>query len=49
MYYIFFSKLAAQFTFMEVRNSNFAVFIDLFTPNIYIMVVMSDPKIRKFI
>lgn len=34
---------------MEVRNSNFAVFIDVFTPNTYIMVVMSDPTIRKFI
>lgn len=39
------SKLASQFTSMEVRNSNFAVFIDLFTPNTYIMVVMSDPTI----
>jgi len=39
------SKLASQFTAMEVRNSNFAVFIDIFTPNTYIMVVMSDPDI----
>lgn len=37
------SKLAAQFQSMEVRNSNFAAFIDLFTPNTYIMVIMADP------
>lgn len=33
---------------MEVRNSNFAAFIDIFTSNTYVMVVMSDPSIRKF-
>lgn len=32
---------------MEVRNSNFAAFIDIFTSNTYVMVVMSDPSIRK--
>lgn len=37
------SKLAAQFHSMEVRNGSFAAFIDLFTPNTYIMVVMADP------
>ncbi|ETE69680.1 Ras-related GTP-binding protein B [Ophiophagus hannah] len=30
---------------MEVRNSNFADFIDIFTSNTYVMVVMSDPSI----
>lgn len=30
---------------MEVRNSNFAAFIDMFTSNTYVMVVMSDPAI----
>lgn len=30
---------------MEVRNSNFTAFIDIFTSNTYIMVVMSDPRI----
>lgn len=45
----YYSKLASQFTAMEVRNSNFSVFIDLFTPNTYIMVVMSEPNIRKLI
>lgn len=39
------SKLAAQFKFMEVRNSQFACFIDVFTPNTYICVVMSEPAI----
>lgn len=39
------SKVAAQFQSMEVRNSNFAAFIDLFTTNTYIMVIMSDPLI----
>ncbi|XP_050529909.1 ras-related GTP-binding protein A [Daktulosphaira vitifoliae] len=39
------SKVAAQFQSMEVRNSNFAAFIDVFTTNTYIMVIMSDPYI----
>jgi len=39
------SKLAAQFHSMEVRNSNFAAFVDSFTPNTYVMVIMSDPSI----
>nr|XP_054112910.1 ras-related GTP-binding protein A-like [Callithrix jacchus] len=39
------SKLAASFQSMEVRNSNFAAFIDIFTSNAYVMVVMSDPSI----
>lgn len=43
------SKLAAQFQSMEVKNSNFVGFIDLFTPNTYVMVIMSDASIRKFI
>ena len=30
---------------MEVRNSNFASFIDVFTANTYVMVVLSDSKI----
>lgn len=43
----FHSKLAASFQSMEVRNSNFAAFIDVFTSNTYVMVIMSDPSIRK--
>ncbi|XP_060231498.1 ras-related GTP-binding protein B isoform X1 [Meriones unguiculatus] len=39
------SKLAASLQSMEVRNSNFAAFIDIFTSNTYVMVVMSDPSI----
>ncbi|TRY91134.1 hypothetical protein DNTS_020423 [Danionella cerebrum] len=31
------SKLAASFQSMEVRNSNFAAFIDVFTSNTYVM------------
>jgi hypothetical protein len=45
---IFFSKLAAQFQSMEVVNSSFAAYIDMFTPNTYVMVILSDPTIRKF-
>ena len=33
---------------MEVRNSNFAAFIDVFTSNTYVMVVTSDSTIREF-
>uniref|UniRef100_A0A0V0GD56 Putative gtp-binding protein n=2 Tax=Triatominae TaxID=70999 RepID=A0A0V0GD56_TRIDM len=39
------SKVAAQFQSMEVRNSKFAAFIDVFTPNTYVMVQTSDPRI----
>lgn len=39
------SKLGAKFQSMEVRNSQFAAFINTFTSNTYIMVIMSDPTI----
>ncbi|XP_064638588.1 ras-related GTP-binding protein A [Lineus longissimus] len=39
------SKLAASFQSMEVRNASFAAFIDIFTSNTYVMVIMSDPTI----
>lgn len=42
------SKTQAQFQGMEVRNSNFTAFIDFFTTNTYIMVIMSDQDIREF-
>lgn len=42
------SKLAASFQSMEVHNSCFAAFVDIFTPNTYVMVIMSDPTIRKW-
>ena len=41
------SKLQAQFKSMEVRNHTFAAFIDIFTPNTYVMVIMTDSSIRK--
>lgn len=41
------SKLQAQFQSMEVRNSNFAAFIEVFTANTYVMVIMSDTKITS--
>ena len=40
------SKTQAQFQAMEVRNSNFTAFIDYFTTNTYIMVIMSDPSVQ---
>jgi Ras-related GTP-binding protein A/B len=46
--YFFCSKLAAQFQSMEVVNSSFAAYIDMFTPNTYVMVILSDPTIRMF-
>jgi len=39
------SKLAAHFQSMEIRNAEFAAFIDFFTSNTYVMVVTSDPTI----
>lgn len=39
------SKSQAQFQSMEVRNANFAAFIDIFTTNTYVMVITSDPTL----
>ncbi|CAJ0591691.1 unnamed protein product [Cylicocyclus nassatus] len=36
------SKMGSQFEYMHVRNSHFAAFIDAFTPNTFIMVVLAD-------
>jgi len=41
------SKSQAQFQSMEVRNSHFAAFIEGFTYNTYVMVIMSDPTIES--
>jgi len=41
------SKLQSQFQSMEVRNSHFAAYIDAFTTNTYIMVIMSDQTIQS--
>ena len=39
------SKVAASFQSMEVRNKNFAAFIEVFTSNTYVMVITSDTDI----
>ncbi|ESO95842.1 hypothetical protein LOTGIDRAFT_227198 [Lottia gigantea] len=39
------SKLAASFHCMEVRNSAFTAFVDVFTSNTFVMVIMSDKTI----
>lgn len=41
------SKSQTLFQSMEVKNSNFTAFIDVLTPNTYIMVIMSDPTIQS--
>jgi len=41
------TKTQAQFMSMEVRNSNFSAFIETFTSNTYIMVIMSDSTIQS--
>jgi len=41
------SKGGSHFQNMEVRNSHFSAFIDLFTQNTYVMVIMSDPTIQS--
>lgn len=40
-------RMQSLFKKIEVRNSHFSAFIDLFTPNMYIMVVMSDPEVMS--
>ena len=39
-------KAQSQFEGMEVRNSRFAAFIDAFTANTYIMVIVSNPNVH---
>ncbi|OUC46898.1 Gtr1/RagA G protein region, partial [Trichinella nativa] len=41
------SKLGTHFDSMEVTNSNFAAFIDTFTSNTYVMVVVSNTSIAS--
>jgi len=41
------SKTQSQFKSMEVKNKNFTAFIDSFTSNTYIMIVVSNPKIQS--
>lgn len=40
-------KAQSQFQGMEVRNSRFAAFIDAFTANTYIMVIVSNPAVHS--
>jgi len=40
------SKSSSQFESMEVQNSAFTAFIDVFTSNTYVMVIMSNPAIQ---
>merc|ERR1712130_23619 len=40
------SKSSAQFRSMQVKNKHFTAFIDLFTQNIYVMLILSNPKIQ---
>ena len=42
-------KSASQFQSMEVRNENFAAYIDYFTTNTYVMVIMADATIRTLL
>eukprot|EP01127_Copromyxa_protea_P009904 TRINITY_DN2372_c0_g1_i1.p1 TRINITY_DN2372_c0_g1~~TRINITY_DN2372_c0_g1_i1.p1 ORF type:complete len:293 (-),score=52.71 TRINITY_DN2372_c0_g1_i1:101-979(-) len=39
-------KLNSQFQSIQIRNSNYHAYIDEFTPNTYLMVVLSDPTIQ---
>ena len=39
-------KAQSQFQGMEVRNSRFSAFIDAFTANTYIMVIVSNPAVQ---
>jgi len=41
------AKTQAQFRCMEVKNKNFTAFVDIFTQNTYIMVVITNPKIQS--
>ena len=41
------SKFDTTFQSVEIKNGNYTIIIDLFTPNTYIMVIISDSKISK--
>jgi len=40
------SKTQTQFRSMEVMNKNFTAFVDAFTSNTYVMIIMSNPRIQ---
>ncbi|RNA17948.1 ras-related GTP-binding A [Brachionus plicatilis] len=39
------NRFDTTFQSIEIKNDNFTIIIDTFTPNTYIMVIVSDPKI----
>ena len=41
------SKLLKSNFEPQVRNSNFSAFIDVFTANTYVMVILSDSQVTK--
>jgi len=41
------SRMGSQFDSIQIRNSNFAAFIDSFTNNTYIMLVLSDGNVSS--
>lgn len=41
------SKMAAQITTMEIHNSHFNAYIDLLTPNMYVMVIVSNKEVSS--
>lgn len=43
------TKSQVQFKSMEFRHPTFTAFVDVLTPNTYVLLVMADPSIRKFI
>jgi hypothetical protein len=43
------TKLSSQFQGMVVGNSVFTSFVENFTSNTYLMVITSDPAIRKWV
>lgn len=43
------AQAQAQFNSMEIRNKHFTAFVDSFTSNTYVMVIMSDPRIGTWI
>jgi Ras-related GTP-binding protein A/B len=42
-------KAGLQFSSMEINNKEFTAFIESFTPSTYIMVIVSDQNIRKYL
>lgn len=41
------SKTQSQFKSMEVKNKNFTAFIDVFTTNTYVMIIISNPTLQS--